>query len=722
MAAHLREHFRKFVRSETIIGVNGEEDEAPCVPLSALERYWTKSRIDDILNSCNPPISENSDMIVKKFLRTFSILVHIGHLQEVSWFFSNVDNLDDYHFPFNEHMLPIPCVWSEAFLKNQWMFFPLNFTHDSAYKRALHSKVILPVKSQEHLTEKRGGRDAAVLWKVQLHPECNSVVPKDEPVVFKVYQGISGEELYKDEANIYNMLHSSNNSYITKHFASFEFPAKQRYIIVLEYAAGGSLLDFFRTTSLPVTPDDFGLLWGRMINLLDALHALNDAHRPTELLPWPLAGVHLDIQPANILVFPQKDKGQRFDVKFKLADFGLAAMGRVSQSGGALATENRGNRMYVSPEAFANFAVQDHVRTKVSAAADIWSLGAVFSDVLVWSIAGEEGQEQYRLRRRQEISPQSNLRASDHDACFHDGEERLSAVQEVHNENLQHKRDSDRISPVMSKLIIDHMLIGRIGRLDAMQIKFRADKEIKKVQDNSSNDASNLPYHGPGATWRQPLVHGNTTSSHPIQSISRTHGSVPSRRATEPPAVQSVLTREAPIAPLLSPQPWDQSMASNRTSLQQSPVSGQPATPERTSSPRRSHQTNVTSMPPEMVTVEKVYSMLEEKDKMFPFANPLGAKSAKSAEIMDLPGMQEARSKIEERQGRDQIMLVDNFTSMGDHKDKIMKTARVVSYVAKIADDNGMELFAASETTKKPRLCKNSTQIEKGIEKMKTVK
>ncbi|KAG9508292.1 hypothetical protein J7337_001856 [Fusarium musae] len=67
-------------------------------------------------------------------------------------------------------------------------------------------------------------------------------------------------------------------------------------------------------------------------------------------------------------------------------------------------------------------------------------------------------------------------------------------------------------------------------------------------------------------------------------------------------------------------------------------------------------------------------------------------------------------------------MLVDNFGSMESHKPKAMRTARVISYVAKIADYNGMEVFAASETTKRPVICNSSGKVEKVIKKMETVK
>lgn len=66
-------------------------------------------------------------------------------------------------------------------------------------------------------------------------------------------------------------------------------------------------------------------------------------------------------------------------------------------------------------------------------------------------------------------------------------------------------------------------------------------------------------------------------------------------------------------------------------------------------------------------------------------------------------------------------MLIDNFKSMGQYRTKVTKTARVISYVAKAVDEDGMELYAASEIIKKPRIYKTSSQIEKAITRMPTV-
>ncbi|KAF5633819.1 serine threonine kinase [Fusarium tjaetaba] len=704
MLTQTMDHFHQHIAENLREGINGDGEKVPYVIPSALDNYWTERRVDIILNSQQPPVASSPDMIISDFPRVFSILTHIGRSQEIEWLCSHVKGLDDSRLPFDETCFPPTCQWASDFLREQWMFIPLFFPPDKIFSRVVHPKTILPVTYKRQLTQRRGGRDTATLWEVQVHSGGSLTALEDQPVVFKVYEGAGTEDLYKAETDVYLKLRRKNNKYITKHLASFSFQGKRKYIIVLEYAAGGSLKDFFQNTLPPVSPNEFRLLWSRLLHLLDALNVLHDLYRPDGAPVWFLAGVHQDIQPANILVFPEKDKDSRFDVKFKLTDFGLAEIGRVSASGGKLATENRGNRMYISPESFANFSVQNTVRTDLPPTADIWALGAVFSDVLVWSICGEPGREEYRRRRRAEISSQRHMKERDHDACFHDGVDRLAAVEESHKLALQDKRGSDRISPYMSKVILDYMLTGVDERLTAMNIRIRAEREIKNMKEDSlDNDQA-------------------VSSGKPPQAR---HTS-PSRRQTVPnpslPRVSRVSNLGLPIQ-----QQANHFCASPRTSLDQStagPSSPAPSVTQFTSPPMANgHVQMKTPNPPQAVvkvTVDEVYRMME-KTNISSFPTSIGMRPDKAKEIMKLPGMEEARIKIAMARGRDQIMLIDNFRSMGQHKPKVVKTARVISYVAKAVDEDGMELYAASEIAKKPRICKTSSQIEKAINKMPTV-
>ncbi|KAF5549962.1 serine threonine kinase [Fusarium napiforme] len=705
--------FCTYVESKLVNGVNGHGETVTYVPRAALENYWSQANVNDVLDSYERPIHENSTYITKNLRHIFSTLVYTGHTPQISWFCRHVRSSNDHHFPFSEKDFPHNCPWSKDFLEHQWKFCPLSFTPDTVFKRTLHSKHILPVAYEECLTDSAGPSGAATLWRVHIQSECTLPLSKASTVVFKTYKGARSQRLYESEAEAYSqLLRSNNEGYITKHFASFSFEDIDKSIIVLEYAEGGSLLDFLKSTNIPSTLDE-----------------------PTASCHWSLTGVHQDIQLSNILVFPQKDKSSRFDVNFKLADFGLAKIGRTSSPEDSLTTSTKGNRMYskntfedtawvqtngdiASPETYANYRVQDRSRTEISTACDMWSLGAVFSDVLVWSITDESGREDYRLKRQEEISSKPHLRASKHDACFHDGSSRLAAVDEFHNHVLQNRRQTDHLSPYMSQLIIESLLTERLRRLNPMQAKLRADEHIKMFMDGHYQNTPVSPVSFTNGAWRSPsILTPASTPTPPLQKRATLHSTteprpyhVPDRSRTR----QSYTTETR--------NPVSETSVSPKPPTRHEPLTESPA-PEPVST-LNNHSLPIAKPAPTntVVTVDQVYQLLEQKDRLFAFSSSLGAKADKGAEIMDLPGMQEARSKIAEARGRDQIMLVDNFGSMEQHKPKAMRTARVISYVAKIADDNGMEVFAASETTKKPATCTSSGKVEKAIKKMKTVK
>ncbi|RFN47668.1 serine/threonine protein kinase [Fusarium flagelliforme] len=688
--SQLLEDFRQHVRENLAKGVNGDGSPVDYVLPSALSDYWTQGKVDAILGY----EQSSSEMIVRCFSQVFSILVYIGQPHEITWFCRDVRQLDDTRLPFDTTSFPPACQWQGSFLRTQWMFIPLILTEEKIFDRVLPPQTILPVNYVKPLTERCGGQDTAVLWEVQVHPEAN----RSQPVVFKISEGSGAEELFKAETKVHLRLRTKSNPYITQHFGSFSFQGKHKYIIVLEYAAGGSLQDFLRTTDLPVTPEDIRLLWSRLLKLLYGLHALHDLHRPDGASDWFLAGVHQDIQPANILVFPEDGSDSPFNVRFKLTDFGLTEIGRVSTSNGTMVTENRGNRMYIAPESFANYRVQLSAKTDIPPTADIWALGAVFSDVLIWSICGETGREKYRLGRQAEIASQPHLKERKIDACFHNMFERLKAVDEFHSRALTDRRQRDDVSPHISQLILDFMLIDQRERMSAIQIKARADRKLKEIQDDSLKKDDLLS--GYRSTWGSSNGHSLASglpqppydSKMPIQPLERRQ-TVPARPrdlnttktlfATEP-IIHSLPPTDLAELPSPTPQPLPPpSPASNMTE--------QPLPSE------------------EIVTIDDIYSLMEKPGRS-PFKlSTLVPRPDKSTAIMKLPGMEDARRKIWAHEGRDQ------------YRDRVKMAARVIGYVAKPADDDGMEVYSASGTAKKPRKCKNSSQIEIAVDKMETV-
>lgn len=86
------------------------------------------------------------------------------------------------------------------------------------------------------------------------------------------------ERLYRAEASAYSRLleNPKNQKTITKHYGSFSFPQTDTRFVVFEYAAMGSLLEFFEKVPPPVTPRDFELLWHTTLKLLPGLHDLQN--------------------------------------------------------------------------------------------------------------------------------------------------------------------------------------------------------------------------------------------------------------------------------------------------------------------------------------------------------------------------------------------------------------------------------------------------------------
>lgn len=91
----------------------------------------------------------------------------------------------------------------------------------------------------------------------------------------------------------------------------------------------------------------------------------------------PLRGVHLDIKPENILVFSEKHNAHGV---WKIADFGLSSFKRVLDGSeeitGVRSSYLTSRRDFEPPEYV--------LRSNISEKFDIWSLGCIFVEVLVW--------------------------------------------------------------------------------------------------------------------------------------------------------------------------------------------------------------------------------------------------------------------------------------------------------------------------------------------------
>ena len=131
----------------------------------------------------------------------------------------------------------------------------------------------------------------------------------------------------------------------------------ENYILALEYASSGSLLDLLaRTGNLPV--DQVLRIAVEMASGLAAIHALDVVHR--------------DLKPSNIL-FDQNQQA-------KIADLGLAQLSGGASMRSFLGSESAGSaqpgtRAYMSPE-------QETSSAYLKPASDVFSLGVILFEML----------------------------------------------------------------------------------------------------------------------------------------------------------------------------------------------------------------------------------------------------------------------------------------------------------------------------------------------------
>ncbi|RQM04828.1 hypothetical protein DH86_00003915, partial [Scytalidium sp. 3C] len=138
---------------------------------------------------------------------------------------------------------------------------------------------------------------------------------------------------------------------------------------------------------------------------------------------------HQDVKPANILV-SSRQGGSPYEWQFKLADLGFSHFKRaVDGAGEATDHDARGSRTYGPPECYRGDDFMEQTALKVNPKVDIWSLGCVFSEALIWIRYGYTGVKSYRQERKAETDRIPGFKDGD---CFHNGLDVLNTVSKWH--------------------------------------------------------------------------------------------------------------------------------------------------------------------------------------------------------------------------------------------------------------------------------------------------
>ncbi|KAK1701205.1 hypothetical protein BDP55DRAFT_640796 [Colletotrichum godetiae] len=468
--AEFRRYVDEYVQKHNIYGIRGydsyEDKHVPFVSRRALETFWTEDNMRRVLYGREDWIKDTSSIIQPHYLIVFSILVYMSQPQHITLFTG--ESVEDTSLPLED----TPHAYCEGegseekrvfeeFQKEQWKFCPFLFKTEGGgkpRKRHLPPLQIIPVIAKERIEHSGNIQDDNVcVYRAKLHPHCFS----EQYVVFKTYRDVNAEvtQLYENEVDMYTQLDDQTTSYdsIIKYYGSFEIPSLRT--IILEYAPGGNLQSFFKTYPPPLAHSDRIIFWDSLMGLLgglDAIHNLRKSHGGKG--SWILRGTHQDIRPQNILICPSSSNNI-YAARFKFADIGNGHINRARYQGLELnAEDNWGNGMYSAPEACRDQGDSNSIRGE----SDVWSLGAVASEALVWTRWGEYGRGRYQEDRVKETRA-TVLKGGVHEGAFHDGALigacLLDAVDDWHRKASSYAGEESQWFSEVSDFLLSGMLM-----------------------------------------------------------------------------------------------------------------------------------------------------------------------------------------------------------------------------------------------------------------------
>ncbi|KAJ8130175.1 hypothetical protein O1611_g3458 [Lasiodiplodia mahajangana] len=196
------------------------------------------------------------------------------------------------------------------------------------------------------------------------------------------------------EAKALQKMNSLKQPHIVEFYTAFQRGASgnQDHYLMLEWASGGNLRNLWKSFKRPALTDQ--LVKATVHQLLGLFRAINKAHYPETGPNFR----HGHLKPENILWF--KDESGRGIGTLKIGDWGLAKQHfRVTEMRSRRTTTQWGTRRYEPPEEAnsqgARLLTTDQSGKKRSRLYDIWALGCITLEFLVWLVYGADELDRF---------------------------------------------------------------------------------------------------------------------------------------------------------------------------------------------------------------------------------------------------------------------------------------------------------------------------------------
>ncbi|KAI1120205.1 kinase-like domain-containing protein [Nemania abortiva] len=282
------------------------------------------------------------------------------------------------------HNSPWDTVTLRMFYNEQWKFLAPVFSHDRRTQK-LHPKCILPFIKPPLSREPRKSSFFSDVYQVQIHPSHRGtgfstnwnntlLAIKELRPTSEMPDGFGAVNLFDREVLTLQKLADFDHNHLIALRGSFS--RGDRHYILFPWANGGNLRELWMKDFRRLNPEFMLGVLQQLTGLMDALCLMhNEQFR------------HGDLKPENILIFLEDEHDNGIGT-LKISDMGQARHHQNRTSFRSQPTQTRiGTMTYEAPEAVVSI---DRPRSRLY---DVWSMGCIFFEFIVWLLDGRAGLE-----------------------------------------------------------------------------------------------------------------------------------------------------------------------------------------------------------------------------------------------------------------------------------------------------------------------------------------
>ncbi|KAF5492667.1 Cyclin-dependent kinase-like 4 [Colletotrichum siamense] len=259
----------------------------------------------------------------------------------------------------------------EDFDTKQWRFMAPVFGADT-FDYHLSPKCPLPITEESVSTRKVGY--SGVVVSVKIHEAHIQDKYKGQQIAFKQLHP-NMDAYYAQESEALRMINELNNPHLIQPLAAYT--RGDRCGFFFPWANGGTLEDYWRNNPRPEGEANIRWVLNQLYGLSGATKALHQKNCR-----------HTDLKPSNILLFIEKELPGRL----RIADVGLAKIHKDETTQrerlNIITSAKTSTKRYEAPE------LQQQV-DQLSRVFDVWSLGCVFLEFLVWTCYGRSRVDRF---------------------------------------------------------------------------------------------------------------------------------------------------------------------------------------------------------------------------------------------------------------------------------------------------------------------------------------